>query len=205
MTLAEAARRLNPPSGRRWAGPAAIVVSDPHRQPDPGPRLARLPSGVAVLLRPDRAAPRDGAEFARFRAVGAGCRARRQWVMVSADWRLAARLGAEGLHLPEGMARHAVLAPALGWVRRRGLWLTVACHSPRALARARAIGADAALLSPVFATASHPGAAGLGPLRFAVWARRSGLAVIALGGLDAVRLRRLPKGSAAGVAAIGGW
>ncbi len=38
-------------------------------------------------------------------------------------------------------------------------------------------GADAALLSPVFWTASHPLAPALGPLRFAAWCRSSPLPV----------------------------
>jgi thiamine-phosphate pyrophosphorylase len=51
--------------------------------------------------------------------------------------------------------------------------------------------ADAVVLSPVFATRSHPGATPLGPLRFRLLARRAGLPVIALGGMDARRARRI--------------
>ena len=55
-------------------------------------------------------------------------------------------------------------------------------------ARARA---DAVLLSPVFATRSHPGGRALGPLRFLMLARQSPLPVIALGGMTRQRAARL--------------
>ena len=51
--------------------------------------------------------------------------------------------------------------------------------------------ADAVLLSPVFATRSHPGAPSLGPLRFLLMAQKAALPVIALGGMTAQRAARL--------------
>jgi thiamine-phosphate pyrophosphorylase len=67
--------------------------------------------------------------------------------------------------------------------------------------------AAAALVSPAFATASHPGAPGLGPLRWAALAARAprGLAVVALGGLTSQTAARLPRCRLAGLAAIGAW
>jgi len=131
--------------------------------------------------------------------------------LVAGDPQLAAAVGADGLHLPEGVARHGVLAPALLWRATgtgNGRWLSVACHGVRALGRARALGADAALLSPVFVTASHPGARGLGAVSFArmaQMARRAGLPVVALGGVTTATALRLPPGSAAGLAGISGF
>ncbi|WP_343868577.1 thiamine phosphate synthase, partial [Caenispirillum bisanense] len=65
---------------------------------------------------------------------------------------------------------------------------------------AAVLGADAALLSPVFPTRSHPGAATLGPWRFSLWAGAARLPVVALGGVTAATARRL--GHAAGTAGI---
>ena len=62
------------------------------------------------------------------------------------------------------------------------------------------------MISPVFATASHPGAAGLGQLRFAALATaaaRRGLQVHALGGMSEDGMRRLQGLPLAGFAAIG--
>jgi thiamine-phosphate pyrophosphorylase len=52
-------------------------------------------------------------------------------------------------------------------------------------------GADLLFLSPVFATRSHPAAGPLGPARFNLLARQTRLPVIALGGMNEVRARRL--------------
>jgi thiamine-phosphate pyrophosphorylase len=176
-------------------------VTDVHRLPDPLPVMARLPPGTGVILRHYGEAGRERLG----RAVARLARRRRLVLLVAGDWRLAAGLGADGLHLPEGLARHGLLAGALGWVRRRRRLLLVACHGITALGRAKALGADAALLSPVFATASHPGAPAIGAVRFGLWARRAGLPVIALGGMSHRMLTRLPPGSAAGMAAIGAF
>ena len=62
------------------------------------------------------------------------------------------------------------------------------------------------LLSPAFATASHPGAPGLGPLRWAALARRApaGVAVVALGGVGSGTAGRLPRRWLGGFAAVAG-
>ena len=51
--------------------------------------------------------------------------------------------------------------------------------------------ADGIFLSPVFATASHPGADTLGVAGFHALARDSSVPVIALGGMNAARAREL--------------
>ena len=199
MTLAKAARSLNKTARRPWRGPSLLLVTDPVRLPDPLAIMARLPPGSGVLLR-----PYGGAECPVVQ-IAALARQRRLVLLVAGDWRLAARLGAQGLHLPEGRGRHGLLAPALGWRRRHKALLTMACHSPAALGQAARLKTDAALLSPVFATASHVGAKPIGPLRFALWSRRMLLPVLALGGITARTAARLPQGSAAGLAAIGAF
>ena len=88
--------------------------------------------------------------------------------------------------------------------RRPGWIVTSAAHSPRAVRSAAALGVDAVLLSPVFATRSHPGAPTIGPMRFARWVSESPIPVYALGGIDARSGRRLRGSGAAGFAAIGG-
>lgn len=199
MTLAQFARHLNRRS-RAAHLPPLILLTDRRRLADPAAAAARLPPGSAVILRdyddPDRAALAR-----RLRRI---TRARRVLLLVAGDFRLAAAVDADGVHLPEGMARHGLLGPLLDWRRRAGKLLTVAAHSRGALARAAAIGADAALLSPVFATASHPGNDVLGPLKFRRLAAGASLPVVALGGIDTGTVRCLLGSGAAGVAGIGG-
>lgn len=196
MTVANTIPRLN--RGRK---PLRVLVTDAVRLADPLPAMAVLPRGSVVILR--HYGEKTKALLAR-RMAGLA-RRRGLVLLVAADWRLAASIGAAGLHLPEGLARHGVLAPALGWVRRRRRLLSMACHGVPALGRAFRLGADVALLSPVFPTASHPGTAAIGPVRFGSWARRACLPVIALGGMTAGNLARLPPGSALGWAAIGAF
>jgi thiamine-phosphate pyrophosphorylase len=173
-------------------------MTDAARLADPAPAIVGLPRGGAVILRhyddPNREAlARSLLKLTR----PAGIR-----LLIAGDARLARRLGADGLHLPERMARRG-RTHWRAW-RRPGWLITAAAHSPAALWRAGKAGADAALLSPVFATASHPGTRALGALRFAAWCGRAPLAVYALGGITAETARRLGPGPAAGIAAIGG-
>ena len=71
-----------------------------------------------------------------------------------------------------------------------GLRLATA-HDAAELAEAVAAQADGIFLSPVFATASHPGADTLGAAGFHALARDSSVPVIALGGMNAARAREL--------------
>lgn len=188
-TLEAAARRLKPPPGL----PRLYLVSDPARLPDPRAAALRLPAGAAVLAR--------GLAPGVLAGLSAIARRRRLVLLVAGDGRLALRRGA-GLHLPDRRGTAGLLAFLLAR-RRRPLLLTVAAHGRSGLARARRLRADAVLLSPVFPTASHPGAAALGPFRWAALARRAGQPVVALGGVTGGNAARLPPRTA-GFAAISG-
>ena len=61
--------------------------------------------------------------------------------------------------------------------------ITAACHNRLALAAARRLKLSAAVVSPVLPTASHPGAATLGLIRFARLCRTSPLPIYGLGGI----------------------
>ncbi|MEO8715891.1 MAG: thiamine phosphate synthase, partial [Acetobacteraceae bacterium] len=80
---------------------------------------------------------------------------------------------------------------------------TSSAHDASSLRRAARAGASLAFLSPVFATASHPGAPALGTLRWARLARGARLPVAALGGIDGRTARRLPGRDCAGAGGIG--
>lgn len=202
-TLAEAARGLNARAARRSGKPALphlYLMTDP-RLGDPVAVAERLPHGAAVILRHYD----DATRLALGKRLAAVCRRRRLVLLVAGDWRLAATLGADGLHLPEGQMRHGLLAPALGWRRGGGKLLSVATHGMAALRRAQTLGADMVFLSPVFPTRSHPGALALGPARFAALICGAGdMPVIALGGVTAGTARALGGSGAWGVAAIDG-
>jgi thiamine-phosphate pyrophosphorylase len=197
-SVADLGRRLKP--RRAAAGlPPLILMTDVRRLPDPTGLLDRLPGGSALILR--------HTDAGRLRVLAERlaplCRARRLRLLIAGNARLAVTVpGAGGLHLPENQLR----AGGRRWRRwRRPGWLvTAAAHSRAAVRRAAAAGVDALLLSPVFATASHPGAAPLGVLRFARLAGESPLPVYALGGVTRANARRLRGSGAVGIAAIGG-
>jgi thiamine-phosphate pyrophosphorylase len=186
-------RRLKPAAGvpRLW------LLSDPLRLPDPRAAAMRLPRGAAVLAR--GLSPVILAELARL------CRRRRLMLIVGGDGRAALAYGA-GLHVPDRLRTDSLLPFLLA--RRRGAaraLLSVAVHGRAGVARGRRLSADTALVSPAFATRSHPGAPALGPLRWARLAAAAGRPALALGGIDARRARRLPRrgpGRPAGFAAI---
>lgn len=177
--------------------PSVWWMTDETRVADPMPVLVRLPRGAAVILRhyqaPDR--PALAGRMAQH------CRALGLSLLVAGDWRLAAAVRAQGLHLPDFAARRGPAPGARLWSKRR--LLSVAAHDARGLAHARALNADAALLSPVFATASHGGAKILGITRASLLARAVKLPVLALGGVRIRQAGALKRRGFSGVAGIG--
>lgn len=141
--------------------------------------LARLPRGSGFIYRHYHLPPQE--RIARFRALARIARARGH-VVVLADSALTAReWGADGIYG----------APLSLYPRRDDLLRLANVHSLAEIAQARRTGADAVLLSPAFATRTHPGAPSLGPVRWRLLAAQAGLPVIALGGMNSRSARRL--------------
>lgn len=189
--LAAEALRLNRAASAP-AIPALFFFTDPQRTPDPLAVAKRLPRGAALVYRHFGAPGR--ARLAR--ALARACRSRGVIFLVAADPALAQRVGADGVHWPERL---------LG-VRRTpsdGRLVTAAAHSAAAIARARAYGADACVLSPVFPTESASGHPPLGLFRASQMARAAGLPVLALGGINANTARRLAGRGFTGIVSVG--
>ncbi|MHC9419198.1 thiamine phosphate synthase [Sphingomonas citri] len=146
--------------------------------------LERLPRGGGIVFRHHATpAPARARLFARVAAVAR----RRGLVLV--------RAGATPFRGECG--RHA---------RRGSDLVTWPAHTRRQAIAAVRAGATLVLVSPVFATRSHPGARALGPLRAAAIARGLPIPAIALGGVDERRYRlRLRALGFAGYAAIDAW
>jgi len=197
-TLANLASGLNWHHAKTSAAPRFYLLSDPARLADPEPVLRSLPRGGVIILR--HADSKILSALAR-RIVPPAHRLGLK-VLLRNDVRLALCTGCDGVHLSQDVARRGPLRVA---GLPPGFLITAAAHATLSLRRAAAAGPHAILLSPVFATASHPKAEGLGVLRFARLARRSERPVIALGGVVVGSLRQLNLGPAAGIAAIGGW
>ena len=104
---------------------------------------------------------------------------------------------ADGVHLPARilMGLQARPLPA-------GKWLSASVHDLAELQQAQGLGLDFVTLSPVQATASHPGLPGMGWPAFAALAERATLPVYALGGVGDGDLEVAWAAGAQGVAGI---
>jgi thiamine-phosphate pyrophosphorylase len=152
--------------------------------------IARLPRGAAVVVRHYRLD--TAARRALFGAVRRIARRRGLVLLLAGPPAQARRWGAQGHH---GRDR---ATPGRAWLH------SAPAHDHRELVAAIRAGADAVLISPLFATRSHPGARPLGAARFAALARRSPVPVIALGGIRRRHAGLVRKLGAHGFAAIDG-
>lgn len=149
--------------------PCLWLLSDARNDAALEQALLRLPRGSGFVFRHYHLPA--GERRTRFAQLLRLARARGHVVLLAGTAAAARRWGADGSYGPAG-----TLATV---------------HDLRELARANRSQAAAVLLSPVFPTRSHPGAAALGPLKFRLLARRSRLPVVALGGMSRATARRL--------------
>jgi 8-oxo-dGTP diphosphatase len=177
-----------------------LITGDDPR--DPGAFLDRLSRTLegGIRLVQLRAHALDDAAYARLaKAAYALCERHGAQLLLNRDPAQAADLPGHGLHLTA--TRLAALSERpIDAARLAG----ASCHCADDLARTAALGLDYALLSPIQATASHPGAEPLGWAGFAALADRAALPVYALGGLTRADLDTAIAHGAQGIAAIRG-
>jgi thiamine-phosphate pyrophosphorylase len=176
-------------AGARKALPSLLVFTDPARTPDPVALARRMPRGAGLVYRAFGAS--DAVAVAR--RLKAVARARGLLLLIGADAKLAARIGTDGVHLPERLAHRAQA------LRRRGWLVTAAAHSTRS---ARAPGVDAVVISAVFPSNSASAGAPIGPVRLAMMVRAAGRPAYALGGVTDKTARRLLPTGVVGIAAV---
>lgn len=143
--------------------------------------LRRLPPGSGVVFRHHATPARE--RRALFAAVRRIARARRL-VLVAAG---SQRLGAVATHGQGTAGSRPTTWPA---------------HARREAIAGVRKGATTLFVSPVFATRSHPGARGIGVARAVQIGRGSKARIVALGGMDARRFRRIAHHGFVGWAAI---
>ena len=153
-------------------------MTDPRFGDDLLPAIRRLPFGAGVIFRHYHLTP--DSRLVLFRKVRRLCRQRGHMLVLAGDERTARKWGADGFHAragPRGSKNMVRTAPV---------------HDRRELAEAHRNGVDLMLVSPVFATNSHPETKTLGRSGLAVLARLAGSGnVIALGGMNASKAARL--------------
>ncbi len=190
--ICRARRKLRSATRKVTAGPFQILprlfyLTDPVRTPDPARTARQLPAGTVIIYRHFGAADR----LVVARRLAKIAIRRRLHLLISGDPKLARAVGATGVHWPESYIRQARY-----WTGHFRLQ-TISAHSRIAIARAATNGADAALVSTVFASFSPSSGPEMGPVRFRQLARHAALPLIGLGGVNPGN-----AGAISGVAAI---
>ena len=145
------------------------------------PALQRLAPGSGIVFRHHATPPRERqALFARVRRIAVA----RGLVLVVAGPR---RLGRGDTHGRGPAGSRPMTWPA---------------HTRREAIEGVQRGARTLFVSPVFATRSHPGARPIGAMRAARIGGGLGVRIVALGGMDAARFRRIARHGFDGWAAI---
>lgn len=157
--------------------------------------LPRLPRGALLRLRLPGLAEREYAALAA--TLLPAVRAAGLKLMLDRDPAMVAALDADGWHASSAALRRYGARP-IAADRRFG----VSVHTAEDLRAAQIVDADFAVLGPVFETATHPGAPGLGWDSFARVRGEAALPVYALGGLDPGDLAAAQRHGAQGIAAI---
>jgi thiamine-phosphate pyrophosphorylase len=158
--------------------PSLWLLSDARNDHGLERALAELPEGSAFIYRHYHLDPKSRRR--RFDELLPRAAARGHLIFLSGSDDEAQGWGALGSYGPP---------EAIGEPHR--LLRIAAVHDAEEIAHANNAGADAAMLSPVFATNTHPRAVPLGPERFHALAALAEMPVIALGGMNAVRAREL--------------
>ncbi|WP_254605129.1 thiamine phosphate synthase [Sphingomonas bacterium] len=162
--------------------PNCWLMTDERMAAGLWPALKRLPPGAGVVFRHHATPPAQ--RRALLRRVERIATARRLVLLVAGGGS-----GKAGVHGVTGARR----------VR------SAAAHDRREAVRGVQAGAALLFVSPVFATRSHPDAAPLGPMRAGRIGKRLHVGVIAMGGMDARRWRRIARLGFDGWAAIDAW
>jgi 8-oxo-dGTP diphosphatase len=161
-------------------------------------RLAALPREVLLRLRQPALA--DAEYEALASRLLPTCCALGLRLLLDRDPEQVKRLGAAGWH-----ATSRVLAGFQTRPLDEGFIVAASVHDGEQLAAAQGIGADCAVLGPVRATPTHPGASGIGWSAFAAIRDVAALAVYAIGGVGPDDIETSRENGAQGVAGISAY
>src|SRR3569832_1085607 len=188
----------NPPSVTSARLPPVYLITP---QPEDTPAFwarfdAVLNTGIGLVQW--RARGFDARAYARLaRHAIDRCHAAGARVLLTAEPALAAALGADGVRLNSTRLRALAARPL-----SQDYWVAASCHDEEEVRQAQRIGADFAVIGPVAATASHPGAAALGWPALRALTEISTMPIYALGGMDIGHLPEAYAHGAQGVATL---
>jgi len=125
------------------------------------------------------------------------CHASGALLILNSAPELVEKLGADGVHLTSKRLQAFKVRPLPGHYK-----VLASCHDPDQLGQAAAMGADAVVLSPVQATASHPDTVPIGWENFSAWVNHCPVPVYALGGMRKADLAQAQRCGGQGISAI---
>ena len=170
------------------------MVTDSIKMSNPLKAAEKLPRGSGIIMRDYELEER---ETLALKLISLARRSQLK-LLIAGDPELAIKIGASGIHLSETRATEA-----RRWRHRKRWLITVAAHSRTGLRCASTCGADAALLSPVFKTTTHPNIRPLGVHKFNLLSIGVAIPIYALGGINTKNATKLLHTPAAGIAGIG--
>lgn len=127
----------------------------------------------------------------------AACRKHGALLIFNGSVEIALEARCDGVHLGSESLMKCIKRPAL-----EGFLVSAACHGREEISQAEKIGVDFIVLSPVFATKTHPEAVPIGWQRFGELVEGTRIPVFALGGMRPEMLAEAQKHGAWGIAAI---
>ena len=149
----------------------------------------KIPKESAFLLRSYKAKERKkiAKQLLKF------CKIKKLKLLIASDIKLAEDINAHGIHFPEYMIKKN----KINWmiiknIKSKKNWIiTTAVHSYQAIKKAEFFNVDAALLSPVFQSESHPNKKNLGINKFERIVKKTKLPIYALGGINIKNIKSL--------------
>jgi len=177
-----------------------LITPDPEGDADEFLRKLKRALGRGVSLIQFRATNREQAEYEALAVeVVQICRSANARLLLNANPARALALGADGVHLNARRLQQYRTRPL-----PRGMIVGASCHDTAELRLAASCGADFAVLSPVRATPSHPGAKSLEWKTFQDLCLGARMPVYALGGVGEGDISRARACGGQGIAAIRG-
>ena len=150
----------------------------------------KIPKNSAFLLRSYDAQGRKkiAKDLLKF------CKMKKLKLLIASDIKLAKDINAHGVHFPEYMIKKK---KKINWIivkkiKSKKNWIiTTAAHNLQAIKKAENYDIDAALLSPVFSSKSHPNSKSLGINKFIKIIKKTKLPIYALGGINIKNVKSL--------------
>tara|TARA_Y100000590_G_scaffold169214_1_gene193842 strand:+ start:902 stop:1534 length:633 start_codon:yes stop_codon:yes gene_type:complete len=169
--------------------PKVIIIFDDKSFDEKKFLKLKLPKNSAFLFRSYEIKKRKkiAKELLKF------CKMKKVKLLIGSDIKLAVDINADGIHFPEYMIKKNKInwSDIKNAKSTKKLIITTAVHNEKSLKKTENLDIDAALLSPVFPSKSHPNSKSLGIKKFSKIVKNTKLPIYALGGINIKNVKSL--------------